>query len=334
MRSASIPIPQFAFLVVSTLIVGCGSDKIAGPQDQGFPSYVKLQSDAGDYIGGGKSYEYTPANATLEVSASGAHLTVMIQGDQNWRGDFQLPSTLNTLQAGTYSNLSRYPFNSASVGGLSWDGDGRGCNTLTATLVIDHVTYDGTNLTGIDLHFDQHCEGVAAALHGTIHWKAGDPTQVAGPVNPIPTTLWRPSVSLPASGNYVYLTSDVGDYIGQGGTFLYTPSNATITATSSGGHLNVVVNSYDWDGDFQTMNSLTQLQAGYYPNLLRYPFDNPVRGGLSWSGMGRGCNTLTGWFAVDAVSYTGTLLTSIDLRFEQHCEGGGPALHGAIHWHA
>jgi hypothetical protein len=217
---------------------------------------------------------------------------------------------------------------------LSWYGDGRGCNTLTATLVIDDVTYDGTTMTGIDLHFDQHCEGAAATLHGTVHWKAGDPTKVAGPVNPVPSGLWRPGVSLPASANYVYLASDVHDYIGQGGTYLYTPTDATITVTSSGGHLNVAVNNYAWNGDFQAMNSLRQLQQGYYPNLQRYPFNNPVRGGLDWYGMGRGCNTLSGWFAVDAVSYSGTTLTSIDLRFEQHCDDGVAALHGAIHWHA
>lgn len=27
-------------------------------------------------------------------------------------------------------------------------------------------------------------------------------------------------------------------------------------------------------------------------------------------------------------------LTALDLRFEQRCEGGIPALHGAIHWGA
>ena len=74
-------------------------------------------------------------------------------------------------------------------------------------------------------------------------------------------------------------------------------------------------------GDFQGMISLELLQAGYYANLERYPFKNPARGGLDWNGMGRGCNTLTGWFAVDAVTYTGVTLTSIDLRFEQQESG-------------
>jgi len=47
---------------------------------------------------------------------------------------------------------------------------------------------------------------------------------------------------------------------------------------------------------------------------------------------GRGCNTLTGWFVVDSVTYNEIALTAIDLRFEQHCEGDLPALHGEIHW--
>jgi hypothetical protein len=80
------------------------------------------------------------------------------------------------------------------------------------------------------------------------------------------------------------------------------------------------------------MLGLAQLQPGYYGNLHRFPFHNPVAGGLNWSGQGRGCNTLQGWFVVDSVSYQSDSLKSIDLRFEQHCEGMTPALHGQIHW--
>ena len=92
------------------------------------------------------------------------------------------------------------------------------------------------------------------------------------------------------------------------------------------------MNVSGWWGDFQTMNSVSQLQPGYYGSLHRYPFHNPARGGLDWWGQGRGCNTLDGWFVVDTVTYSGPTLTAIDLRFEQHCEGAAPALHGQIHW--
>jgi hypothetical protein len=80
------------------------------------------------------------------------------------------------------------------------------------------------------------------------------------------------------------------------------------------------------------MNTLSQLKPGYYGGLQRYPFQNPIKGGMDWSGNGRGCNTLSGWFVVDQVSYSLGVMTSIDLRFEQHCEGGTAALHGAVHW--
>lgn len=326
---------SFAWVTIASVIViqACGSDNITGPKkDQ--PNAVHLQSDPGDFVGAGKTWDYTSANAIISVGADHALLTVTVDGDETWRGDFELPNSLANLRKGTYANLDRLMFNDPVKGGLSWVGDGRGCNTSKGTIVIDDVTYSGTTLTAIDLHFEQHCEGAAPALRGTVHWRAADQTAAAGPVNPIPSGLWRPpSGSVPASGNYVYLASEPGDYIGQGSTHLYTPGTSTLDVSASGGHLTVSVGGGQWFGDFQTMNTLTQLQVGYYPNLQRYPFNNPARGGLSWYGEGRGCNTLTGWFVVDAVAYSGTSLTSIDLRFEQHCEGGGPALHGAIHWH-
>jgi hypothetical protein len=145
--------------------------------------------------------------------------------------------------------------------------------------------------------------------------------------------LWQPPIgSVPPTGDYVYLQSDPGDYIGGGQTYSYTPSNATINVAANGGHATVSVGG--WFADFQAMSTLTRLQPGYYGDLKRYPFHNPAKGGLDWFGNGRGCNTLSGWFVVDQVTYSGSTLTALDLRFEQHCEGGAAALRGAIHWHA
>jgi len=302
----------------------------------GDASFITLQSDAGDYIGNGKSYAYSSANAQLAVTATGGHLHIGVAGDDTWSADFAEPSTLTVLQAGSYQNLTRYPFNSAATGGLSWTGDGRGCNTLSGNFTIDSVTYTGSTLTAIDLRFEQHCSGVVPALRGQIHWKATDTSTAAGPANPPPATLWRaPAAATPASGNYVYLQSDVGDYIGAGATKTFTQANAVLATALSGLHLGVTVTGNDnWSGDFQGMDAITQLQPGYYPNLQRYPFHNPATGGLSWSGDGRGCNTLTGWFAIDSITITGGSLTAFDLRFEQHCEGAAAALHGQIHWAA
>ncbi len=302
------------------------------PLPQG--SYVVLSSDTGDYIGAGQNYVYTKADSLITVTAQDALLTVDIDGDEGWTGEFQLPDTYLGLEVGTYPNLTRYPFHDAVVGGLSWSGEGRGCNTLDGSITIDAVTYNGGILTDIDLSFEQYCEGNSPALRGEIHWDAGDTTTPPGPVVPPPTGLWAPMQgSTPATDNYIYLVSEQGDYIGAGAEYLYIDATAVITVDATDGRVSVSVTGTEgWNGEFQAMDILTDLEAGYYGDLQRYPFHNPVKGGLSWSGEGRGCNTLTGWFVADSVTYNGTALTAIDLRFEQHCEGGTPALYGEIHW--
>jgi len=266
----------------------------------------------------------------LSVTSNGKHLGVSVTGNDGWGGDFQAMDSVAQLQPGYYPGLQRYPFNNPVTGGLSWSGDGRGCNTLTGWFVVDSITYAAGALAAVDLRFEQHCEGGTAALHGKIHWAAGDTTTPPGPQTP-PAGLWAPPTgATPASGNFVYLQSDPGDYIGGGATELDTAANATISVYGSGALANVSVGG--WTGNFRGMNSIAQLQPGYYANLQRYPFNNPVTGGLSWYGNGRGCNTLTGWFVVDGVTYDANGLSSLDLRFEQHCEGGTAALHGQVHW--
>src|SRR5689334_22966673 len=223
-------------LLVALLVTvaGCGGqESVTGPSDSGFPSYVKLQSDAGDPIGEGKSYEYTPADAIINVQSGGVDLEITIQGDESWTGAFHIPSSTGRLAVGTYDNLIRYVGSSTQLS-MDWYGEGRGCGSLTATLTIDDVSYANGSLASLDMHFAQHCGGISAALHGAVHWKAGDPTKIAGPVNPIPLDLWRPTISLPSTGNYVYLASEPGDAIGGGGTFLYTSANSTISVSANG----------------------------------------------------------------------------------------------------
>jgi len=268
------------------------------------------------------------------MTAEGARLTISIVGDEKWSGVFQLPDTYATLQQGSYSNLTRYPFHDPAVGGLSWYGEARACNTLTGWIVIDSVSYDGADLAAIDLEFEQYCEGGAAALHGEVHWDADDSSEPPGPVVPPPADLWQPAAGVtPANGNYIFLASQPGDWVGGGGTYLYTGSDAVISVIATEGRLSVSIDGEDsWTGDFQAMSTLSELEVGYYGDLGRYPMHNPAKGGLNWLGEASSCNTLTGWFVVDEVTYNGSTLAAIDLRFELVCEGSASALHGKIHW--
>ena len=297
-------------------------------------NYVYLQSDAGDYVGEGATNTYTQANAVLTTTLSGTHLGVSVAGGDTWNGDFQGMNFLTQLQPGYYPGLQRYPLNNPVTGGLSWYGDGAGCNTLTGWFTVDDITVTAGVLTAVDLRFEQHCEGATAALHGQIHWVAGDTTAPAGPQYPVPASLWRaPAGATPASGNYVYLQSDPGDFVGAGATVTYTQANSVLALTQSGVGLGVTITGDEnWLGGFQGMDSISQLQPGYYPKLQPSQFNNPVTGGLSWSGGGRGCDTVTGWFVIDSITWSSGVLASVDARFEQHCEGASAALHGQIHW--
>jgi hypothetical protein len=297
-------------------------------------NFVRLTSEPGDYIGIGRTYAYTQANALLNVTATGGHLGIEVKGDEFWFGDFQLPQSFSQLAAGRYANLTRYPFHAPADGGLSWWGEGRGCNALTGSLAITRATYHNGALLEIDLEFEQHCEGMGPALRGWIHWTRADNTVPPGPLVPPPAGLWvPPSGATPASGNYVYLQSDFGDYVGDGNTYLFTPANAAIAVTFAGSRLSLLIDAGGlWTADFQAMVGVAQLQPGYYGDLRRYPFHNPAKGGLNFTGRGAGCNQLTGWFVVDSIRVVNNALAAIDLRFEQHCEGAVPALRGRVRW--
>ncbi len=300
-------------------------------------NYVYLKSDAGDFIGQGRTLTYTQKDAVLDVSESGGRVSVRVNGDAWWNGDFKAMDGVSRLRPGYYATLQRHPFHDTRHGGLSWSGDGRGCNTLYGWFVVDSISYGIHGLKAIDLRFEQHCEGWSSALRGEVHWRDDDTSGPAGPQLPIPAGLWKPAPgATPANGPFIYLESDAGDYVGQGRSLVYTPNNANLRFSSQQAGIQVDVHATDpstwWTGSFQPMNTVERLQPGYYGDISRAPFKNPTRGGLDWWGDGRGCNKLTGWFAVDSIAYSGDLLTGVSLRFEQHCEGAAPALKGQIHW--
>lgn len=300
-------------------------------------NYIYLQSDSGDYIGGGRTFTYTNADAQIAISSGDLTINATVNGNQSWHGGFMLPRAAGTLQAGYFKDLTRTPFADPAIGGVEWSGEGRGCNTIKGWVVIDKIVQVAGVVEAIDLRFEQHCEGSATALHGKIHWSKADATagQPTGPTA-IPANLWRAAAgTVPATGNYVYLESGSGDYVGAGRTYSYNQTNATFRVSPAGGYLGVsVAGDQDWSGAFQAMSGVSQLGVGYYAGVGRYPFHNPVLGGMSWTGDGRACNVLSGWFVIDKATYSGTTLTELDMRFEQRCDSGSGVLRGQLHWTA
>ena len=292
----------------------------------GAPNSIWLRSDPGDPLGAGKSYEYTQSNAVLYTGVSGspATLTVSIVGDESWTGSFTMPGGETRLELGTYGT------------GVNWRaGYGApGCGTVTGSFTIDSVRYDGTVISAVDLSFEQYCGAAPGAMHGTIHWRADDSSRPPGPAYPPPYNLWRPpSGALPGNGSFFYLTSDSGDPVGQGRTSLVTSATATMDVVGSGGEIFVTVpGSQPWTGVFWKMNSIPQFTRGYYGSLQSPERANPTKGALRLTGPAGSCGLLTGWFLIERIAFSNNSVVALDLRFEQHCDGGAPALHGVIHW--
>jgi hypothetical protein len=289
-------------------------------------NYVYLENPLG------RNYLYVPSNAALTVRQSGARVTVDVIGDQRWTGEFAGMVSLSQLSVGYYPGLKRYPFHNPLFGGVDWSGvTGVNCNKSDGWFVVDKIAYSGTTLSSIDLRFEQLCEGITVPTRGQLHWDAANADVVTAP-QAIPSGLWAPGAAfVPPAGNYAYLVSDAGDFIGAGATQLLTSDTATLDVriyrTAA-----VRITVGGWSGNFSGMSSLTQLQPGYYGGVQADGAGNPLKGGMDWSGNGRACSMLTGWFVVDKVTYTMSEVTALDLRFEQHCEGATPALYGAIHW--
>jgi hypothetical protein len=139
-------------------------------------------------------------------------------------------------------------------------------------------------------------------------------------------------------GNSLSFVSDPGDYIGQGWTVLHEAPTSTFAPTFdvARNHLSFRIvgsdglDTLDWSLDFSAPNG-QQLTTGTYLSATRYPFQAPTVPGLSFSGDGRGCNQLGGQFTIADFAYgSDGSVQRLTATFEQHCEGGGPALRGKI----
>jgi hypothetical protein len=153
-------------------------------------TYLQMQSQPGDYIGQGQTYNFTPANAQMGASASpsGFHMGLSASDGQWWNVDM-VPASGQVLAPGNYPNATRYPFN-GSGNGLSVDGDGRGCNTLTGSFNVTQALFSAVDnsLLNFQATFTQHCEGAAPALTGTVAWNAEPVTQAPPRVSNLAVT--------------------------------------------------------------------------------------------------------------------------------------------------
>jgi hypothetical protein len=138
---------------------------------------------------------------------------------------------------------------------------------------------------------------------------------------------------LSAQTTALQLKSQPGDSVGGGTDQTFTPAEGTFTARPN--FANGVDIFFDggphwWQLSFAAPGNVA-LVPGVYDGATRFPFQSPTAPGMSVSGEGRGCNTLTGRFEVlEAIYSSSGGVDRFAATFEQHCEGGVPALLGSV----
>src|SRR5882672_3041827 len=135
--------------------------------------------------------------------------------------------------------------------------------------------------------------------------------------------------------NALAVSSQTGEWVGQGKQYLISPSDAIFTASASANVVQISVNNWQlWSTNFAGP-STTRLKPGEYVNAESYPFQPAGTPGIAVYGEGRGCTSF-GNFDVLKAGYSSTgSLQSFSADFEQHCrEFPSPALFGSIRFHS
>ena len=159
-------------------------------------------------------------------------------------------------------------------------------------------------------------------------------TAPPSPGTPTPTPTPTPEPGNPVPGEWsLTMTSDQGDYIGQGRTWNHAPPADSVRVSATRQLISLHVDTADqtdggwWDTDFAAPPG-QDLAVGTYQNAKRYPFNDGAPG-FAHGGMGRGCNELTATFTIHELTYDANrVLRTFRADFEQHCEGATPALRG------
>src|SRR4051794_12411156 len=119
---------------------------------------LSLQSETGDFIGGGKTYRYTDADVQqffvnlfhLQSASTAApdymeiifHVGKGAKAGDFWNLTIGANKLNKSLAPGPYATATRAPFALDNTAGLDFDLNGSGCNTLTGRFTISAIAFD------------------------------------------------------------------------------------------------------------------------------------------------------------------------------------------------
>jgi hypothetical protein len=301
-------------------------------------SWVRFESEPGDWLGGGESTTLTPQATPFELYESGNAIHFAFgPPETRWWGRFQAVSGVGRVEPGYYGALvGAIPGNPAR-GGLQVYAPGRACEPA-GWYAIDQVSYSHRALRTLDLRFELRCDGNTPALRGQIHWVSDDPVVMAGPVDgslPLPPPPAH-DLQPPASGSYVLFESGPDDLFGLGQTWLYTSANAGIDVQTHLGPLLVTIRGDQrWSGLFMPPPDVPLSAPLSYETARDVPAEPDVAQ-MVFSGLTPcdGLKAPSSWRIDRLVVDGGGQARALDMSFVAQCATEFTPLRGRIHWEA
>jgi hypothetical protein len=132
---------------------------------------LTLDSQPGDYIGGGQAWHHDDTNAAFSTSYDGSSLTATVWPvDGGWWTVQLAAPPGEPMSVGTYEGAVRASFRPPGAPGIDVTGMGRGCNQVHGRFEVTEATFNQNNyVESFSATFEQHCEWAGApALFGEI----------------------------------------------------------------------------------------------------------------------------------------------------------------------
>lgn len=170
---------------------------------------LTMHSDPGDFLGQGKDYSYVRPQDQFFANAGFNHSDIFatvngLNGDR-WTLEFAAPDN-QPLQVGTYLDAQGFPFQQAGHPGIQVN-QGFTCQTITGQFDVLDIEFANGALSRLDVTFEEHCNGAAAALTGEL---------IFTPPPPLPPLSLSVSVNRTATVN---------------NTFGFVMANGTVTCS-------------------------------------------------------------------------------------------------------
>ncbi len=287
-------------------------------------TFLYLNSEAGDWVGGGREVLLVPAEGQrIGGALRFDHFNAFVCcTSQNWNVDISAPQG-QPLGVGSYTGAAR--LSTPTLPQLDISGNGHGCNTMSGSFDVTEVSFSSLGeITVFDARFEQHCEGAAPALFGRVRIESPPP---------VPGGAFPPgNLTVPMSGTFMYslrTNTPMGLY-----EQLATSADSRFDSylVQGGNYFTVSVNQNNWTHTWNLYMAAPDgapLVAGPYPNAA-----GPAQTGQAGLGIaqdGLSCSTVIGRFDVDELAFAPTgFYTVFQATFHLYCDSSPYMRHGRI----